>query len=88
LVEELVPLGFGLLLGTVLGVLRPSLRLPLGAPLAAALGVLATIVTGESAISWAFVLVDVPLVAVSAVLGLVAGRRLGPALAPLRMRAR
>lgn len=28
---ELVPLGFGFLIGTALGLLRPSLRLPVGA---------------------------------------------------------
>ena len=76
--EELVPLGLGLALGLGLGLLRPSLRLPVGALLAVCLGVLATIVTGEAKISWAFVLIDIPLVAVSAVLGLMAGRRLSP----------
>jgi xanthosine utilization system XapX-like protein len=74
--EELIPLGSGLLLGCVLGLLRPSLRLPLGAVLAVVLGVMATVVTGESRISWSYVLIDIPLVAVSAVLGLLAGRRL------------
>jgi len=76
--EELVPLGFGFVLGAALGLLRPALRLPIGAAAAVALGVLATLVTGEAAISWAFILVDIPIVAVSAVLGLLAGRRLGP----------
>jgi hypothetical protein len=77
-VEELVPLGFGLLLGAVLGVLRPSLRLPVGAVLAVALGACATIVTGEASISWSYLLVDIPVVSVAAVLGLLAGRRLTP----------
>jgi xanthosine utilization system XapX-like protein len=78
-VEELIPLGSGLLLGAVLGLLKPSLRLPLGAALAVALGILATVVTGESKISWSYVLIDVPIVAVAAVLGLLAGRSLSPA---------
>jgi hypothetical protein len=78
-VEELVPLGFGFLLGVVLGFVRPSLRPPVGAALAVTLGVTATVVTGEATISWAFVLIDIPIVAVTAVLGLLAGRRLGPA---------
>lgn len=75
--EEIVPLGFGFMLGTLLGLVRSSLRLPLGALLAVALGVLATVVTGEASVSWAFVLIDIPIVSVSAVLGLLAGRRLG-----------
>jgi hypothetical protein len=77
-VQELVPLGLGLALGIGLGVLRPSLRLPVGALLAVCLGVLATLVTGEAEISWAFVLVDIPLVAVAAALGVMLGRRLRP----------
>jgi hypothetical protein len=78
-VQELVPLGLGFVLGTGLGLLRPSLRLPIGAALAIVLGVLATVVTGEAETSWAFVLVDIPTVALAAVLGLVAGRHLASA---------
>jgi hypothetical protein len=72
--EELVPLGLGLLLGAVLGLVKPSLRLWAGAPVAVLLGATATVVTGEAEISWAYVLFDVPLVAVSATLGVAAGR--------------
>ena len=75
---ELVPLGLGLALGIGLGLLRPWLRLPVGAVLVGWLGGLATGVTGEAQISWAFVLIDIPLVAVAAVLGLIVGRRLRP----------
>lgn len=77
--QELVPLGLGFLLGTALGFLRPSLRLPIGAALAIVLGVVATAVTGEAKTSWAFVLIDIPIVAVAATLGLVVGRQLRPA---------
>jgi hypothetical protein len=77
--QELVPLGLGFLLGAGLGLLRPSLRPPIGAALAIVFGVLATAVTGEAKTSWAFVLVDIPIVAIAAALGLVAGRRLSPA---------
>jgi hypothetical protein len=77
-VKELVPLGLGLALGLGLGVQRPSLRVPVGAALAVCFGVLATVVTGEAKISWAFILIDIPLVAVAAVLGLLLGRRLSP----------
>ena len=77
--QELVPLGLGFLLGTGLGLLRPSLRLPMGAGLAIVLGAFATAVTGEAEASWAFVLIDVPIVALAAALGLAAGRVLSPA---------
>jgi hypothetical protein len=77
--EELVPFAFGFVLGLVLGFVRRSLRLPVGAFVAVVLGVTATVVTGEASISWAFVLFDIPIVAVSAVIGLIAGRRLAPA---------
>lgn len=77
--EELIPFGSGLLLGCVLGLLRPSLRLPVGTVLAVALGVMATVVTGESQISWSYVAIDIPLVAVGAVLGVLAGRQVSPA---------
>jgi hypothetical protein len=77
---ELLPLGCGLLLGVTLGRVRPALRLPLGAVLAVGLGFLATVVTGEAAISWAFVLIDIPIVAMAALVVRVLERRLAPAM--------
>lgn len=71
---ELLPIASGLVCGLVLGLVRPGLRLPVGAALAVALGVLATILTGESEISWAFVLIDIPIVAFSALVGLALAR--------------
>lgn len=76
--QELFPILFGLILGAALGFVRPSTRLPLGAGLAIALGVLATVITGEFKSSWGYLLIDVPLVALSAVAGLLAGRRAAP----------
>jgi hypothetical protein len=61
-------------MGLALGAVRPSLRRSLGALLAVVLGVLATLVTGEFATSWAFALIDIPLVAVAAVCGLAVAR--------------
>ncbi len=61
---ELVPVAFGLLVGLL--AVRSSLRAPAVAALAVALGTLATVLTGESRVSWAYVLVDVPLVALVA----------------------
>ncbi len=73
--QELFPILFGLILGAGLGFVRPSLRLPVGAILAVALGVLATVITGEFKSSWGYLLIDIPLVALSALAGLLAGRR-------------
>jgi len=42
------------------------LRLPIGAVLVFALGAYATLASGEYHISWAFLLIDIPLVAASA----------------------
>ena len=72
--QELFPLACGLLLGSALGYLRPALRLSVGAALSIVLGVLATVVTGEFKTSWSYLLIDIPLVAVAATLGLAAGR--------------
>lgn len=74
--QELLPLGAGLLLGMLLGVVKPALRLPLGVGLAAVLGLLATVVTGEARISWSYVLIDIPIVGIGAVIGVLTGQRL------------
>lgn len=79
--HELFPLFCGLLLGVGLGVLRPGIRLPIGAALSVLLGVLATVLTGEFEVSWGFVLIDIPEVAVAAFLGLTAARQLHPKFA-------
>jgi hypothetical protein len=76
LVQELLPVMSGLLIGLILGLLRPSLRMPVGLVLIIAFGVLATVVSGEYLISWSFLLIDIPLVAVSAAAGLFVTHRL------------
>ena len=63
---ELFPIACGLLTGALVGLLRPSLRLPIGAALAIGFGVAATVLSGEAKMSWGYVLVDIPLVVVSA----------------------
>jgi len=70
IVEELLPVASGLVIGLILGLLRPSLRMPVGLISIIAFGVLATVVSGEYLISWSFLLIDIPLVAVSAAAGL------------------
>jgi hypothetical protein len=72
--EELFPLSAGLVLGALLGFARPSIRVPIGAALATALGVLATVVSGEFKVTWAYLLIDIPLVAVAAVAGFLVTR--------------
>jgi hypothetical protein len=63
---ELFPVACGLLTGALIGLVRPSLRIPVGMSLAVVLGTAATVISGEFRISWAFLLIDVPLVAVTA----------------------
>jgi hypothetical protein len=77
--QELIPVGCGLLLGAVLGYLRPTMRLPVGAALAVVLGVCATVVTGEFKLSWDYVLVDIPLVALATFLSYASVRQVAPA---------
>jgi hypothetical protein len=64
--QELFPVVSGVVLGIVVAGLRPSLRLWVGVLLAAVLGLCATVLSGESEVSWDYLLVDIPLVAVSA----------------------
>jgi hypothetical protein len=77
LVQELLPIGCGVALGALAGGLSPAVRVPVTAVLAIGLGVFATSVTGEAAISWAFVLIDIPMVAVAASIGFLVVHRLG-----------
>jgi len=76
IVEELLPVASGLVIGLILGLLRSSLRVPVGLGLIIAFGVLATVVSGEYLISWSFLLIDIPLVAVSAAASLFVTHRL------------
>ncbi|HSC90102.1 MAG TPA: hypothetical protein VLB86_00460 [Gaiellaceae bacterium] len=75
MINELLPIASGLVVGALLGLVRPSLRLPVGAALAVLLGTLATIASGEYRIGWEFLLIDIPLVGLCAVAGLVTARR-------------
>jgi hypothetical protein len=77
LVQELLPIGCGVLLGALAGWLRPPRRWPVTGVLAIALGVTATVVTGEAEISWVFVLIDIPMVAVAASVGFLVVHRIG-----------
>jgi hypothetical protein len=74
--HEIFPLASGLAVGVGLGWLAPRMRLPLGVLAALVLGTLATIVSGEFRIGWEFLLVDIPLVGLSAAVGLAGSRAL------------
>jgi hypothetical protein len=64
--DELFPIVSGVVLGIVVARVRPSLRPWVGIALSIALGLAATALSGELAIGWEYVLVDIPLVALSA----------------------
>jgi len=76
---EMLPFVEGVLLGLLLGRMKPKTRMRLGGPLAVVLGALATIASGELQRSWAFLVVDVALVALTAGAALLAMHRLGGA---------
>jgi hypothetical protein len=64
-VNELFPVASGLAIGAALALLVPRLRVPVGVCAAVACGVLATIISGEYKVGWEYLLVDIPLVALS-----------------------
>jgi hypothetical protein len=68
-VTEFFPVVAGLACGVLLGSLTARRRVIVGLIFSVVAGVLATVVSGEWRISWAFLLIDIPLVAVSAVVG-------------------
>jgi hypothetical protein len=67
--RELLPVALGLGVGSVLTGLRPSASIAAGIAVALPLGFLVTVVTGEFEMGWEYVLVDIPLVAVSCAAG-------------------
>jgi hypothetical protein len=73
---ELFPMACGLAVGVVLALFVARLRLLVGVIVAVLLGVAATVLSGEYRISWDFLLIDVPLVGLSAAIALVAARTL------------
>ena len=64
--HELFPIACGILVGSALGVARPAGRLRLTVALSVVLGFAATVISGEFRIGWEFLLIDIPLVAISA----------------------
>jgi hypothetical protein len=78
--HELFPIAAGLLAGAFLTLVRPTVRLPLGVLAAVAIGVLATVVSGEFRMGWEFLLVDIP----GAALAVFAGNALTQRVRPTR----
>jgi hypothetical protein len=72
---EVFPVLTGIAIGIGLGWLRPTTRLPVGAVLAILGGVLATVVSGEFRLTWAYLLIDIPLVAGASILALAVARQ-------------
>jgi len=64
--SELFPILCGACAGLVLGSIPPARRLRLSLLLSVLLGAAATILSGEFRIGWEYLLIDIPLVAVSA----------------------
>ena len=58
--HELFPVVGGFLLGVLASRLKPALAVPVGATGAIAIGVAATIVSGEFRLSWDFLAIDIP----------------------------
>jgi hypothetical protein len=73
--NEILPITFGLIVGLLMGTLTARRRLIAWLGASAALGVAATYLTGEWRISWAFLLVDIPLVAGTAVVAHLVARK-------------
>jgi len=85
---EILPLASGVTVGAILAQLRPDLRKWAGPILVLLLAFLATVVSGEFRLSWGFLLVDIPMVAVPACATYVALRRIGHPVAESRSRLR
>lgn len=73
--SEVLPVLTGILIGVGLGWLRPRTRLWVGSVLAILGGLLATVVSGEFRLTWAYLLIDIPLVAGASILALAITRR-------------
>jgi hypothetical protein len=73
-VNEFFPVLAGLVCGILLGSLTVRRPLLVGAVFSVVAGVLATVLSGEWRIGWEFLLIDIPLVGVSALVGDLAAR--------------
>jgi hypothetical protein len=67
--NELLPIALGLVSGLLIGALTTRRGVITWIGISVVFGVAATFLTGEWRVSWAFLLVDIPLVACAAVAG-------------------
>jgi hypothetical protein len=72
--HEVFPVVAGLVLGSSLTSATARMRCTVGPILTVLLGVAATVLSGEFLISWEFLLIDIPLVGVCALVSLAASR--------------
>ena len=63
--RELLPVAIGLGVGAVLAGARPAMPSAAALLLSVPLGFLVTVITGEFELGWEYLLVDIPLVALS-----------------------
>ena len=73
--NEIFPIVAGLLCGLLLGSVTARRKVQGGLIVSVVAGVAATVVSGEWRISWAFLLIDIPLVAIFAAAGVLLSRR-------------
>jgi hypothetical protein len=71
---EVFPILSGVVVGVLVGGARPQTRVHTAALLCVVLGFTATVISGEFRIGWEYLLVDIPLVAVSAVVSFLLAR--------------
>ena len=81
--SEFLPIAAGLVIGPLLSVLRPSMQVWVAVVLAIILGFLATVVSGEYLLSWAFLIIDIPLVAIATAVSFIGIRSLRSSISPL-----
>ena len=67
--NEMLPIALGLASGALMGTLTMRRGLAAWLVLSVLLGIAATVLTGEWHVSWAFLLIDIPLVACAALVG-------------------
>jgi hypothetical protein len=73
--HELFPIAAGLFIGSLLQFVRPPLRIPVGLVAAVAVGVTATVISGEYKIGWEFLAIDIPGAALATAAGFLATKR-------------
>jgi hypothetical protein len=74
--NEVVPVALGVVIGAMVGLLTARYKPWLWVTVSIIIGCLATVLTGEWRISWAFLLIDIPLIGLFSALGFLVVRQL------------